>query len=61
MLLKEFLKEHQKVKGQQSTIRELKAAVARQRKRMEALITRLRKVTARIESARPAPRVVSDD
>ena len=34
MLLKEFLKEHRKVAEQQSTIAELKAALAKQQARM---------------------------
>jgi hypothetical protein len=63
MLLNEFLKEHRKVEEQQSTISELKTAVAQQQKQIaaqnataaqqqnqiEALTTGLQKVSAAIE------------
>src|SRR5262249_25314036 len=61
MLLNEFLKEHRKVEEQQSTIGELKTAVAQQQKQIEALTTGLQKVTARVESNQTAPRVASDN
>jgi len=64
MLLNEFLKEHQKVAEQQSTINELKTAVAKQQaanaqqqKQIELLTAGLQKVTARVESGKPAPRI----
>src|SRR6187200_1631356 len=68
MLLNEFLKEHRnvaeqqaKVAEQQSTIAELKTTVAQQQKQIEALTAGLQKVTARVEAANSAPRVVSDN
>ena len=57
MLLNEFLKEHRKVEEQQSTISELKTAVAQQQKQIEALTVGLHKVTARIGTANAAERV----
>jgi hypothetical protein len=61
MLLNEFLKEHRTVEEQQRTIIELKAAVAKQQKQVEALTTGLQKVTARVESNQNALLVVSDN
>ena len=52
MLLNEFLKEHRKVER-------LEATVTRQQKQLEALTSGLEKVSAQVEMARPAPRVVS--
>src|SRR3977135_2937065 len=49
MLLNEFLKEHQNVAEQQSTIAELKTTVAQQQKQIEVLTTTLRKVSERVE------------
>jgi hypothetical protein len=54
MLLNEFLKEH----GQ---MQQLKATVAQQQKQIDALTAELQKVTARVEVANSAPRVVSDN
>jgi len=66
MLLNEFLKEHRKVEEQernaqeqQSTITALKGAVAKQQTQIEALTAGLQKVSARIESAKPASRMAS--
>ena len=61
MLLNEFLKEHRKVEEQQSTIGELKTAMAEQQKQIKALTDGLQKVTARVESNQTAARVVSDN
>ncbi len=72
MLLNEFLKEHKKVKAQQSkidnqqaSIAELKATVAQQAKGMEVLTAQLKeqaaqiqKVSAQLETSKPAPQVV---
>ena len=72
MLLNEFLKEHrafveEQRKGQEqaASITALKATVAGQQKRMEAVTARLneqaaqiKKVSARIESSRPGPQTV---
>ena len=61
MLLNEFLKEHKKVE-------ELQATVAKQRKEMETVISRLRdqeakiqKVSARLEVMTPTPRTVAEE
>src|SRR5438874_11327750 len=52
MLLNEFLKEHR-------TVQELKATLAQQQKQIETLTAGLQKVTARVETSKPAQRVVS--
>ena len=54
MLLNEFLKEHRNVAEQQSTIAELKTAVAQQQKQIEALTATVRKVSERVELSAPA-------
>jgi hypothetical protein len=58
MLLNEFLKEHRKVEQQRVYF---ESKLAQQQKQIEALTTGLQKVTARVESNRTAPRVVSDN
>ncbi len=67
MLLNEFLKEHKKVEGQQATIAELKSTVAQQQKGMEVLTAQLKeqaaqiqKVSAQLETSKPAPQVVNN-
>ena len=65
MLLNEFLKEHRKVGQQESTIDQLKAAVAKQQeafgskiaqqqKQIEALAAGLQKVSAAVELNKPS-------
>jgi len=68
MLLNEFLKEHRKVQEQDATIAQVKttaakqeATIARQQKHIEALITGLKKVSAQVETNRPAPQMVDND
>ena len=72
MLLNEFLKEHQKVAEQQTTITELKARVAKQQdvfaariaqqqKQIEALTTAVQKVNERIETNKGAPQLVANN
>jgi len=68
MLLNEFLKEHGKVQEQQSTIAELKAAVAkqqatnaRQQQQIEALSAGLQKVSAAVELNKPPMQVVAEN
>jgi uncharacterized membrane protein YgaE (UPF0421/DUF939 family) len=72
MLLNEFLKEHHTVQKQDATINELKSTVARQekeflsaiaqqQKQIGALSTNLHKVSAQLETTRPAPRMVAND
>jgi hypothetical protein len=74
MLLNEFLKEHRKVQEQDrelheqaATIAQLKSTVAQQQKGMEAVVAHIKeqaaqiqKVSAQLESSRPAPRVVNN-
>ena len=72
MLLNEFLKEHQKVEEQQSTISELKATMAeqqnafaskfaQQQRQIEALSAGLQKVSAAIELNKSVPTQVADN
>ena len=68
MLLNEFLKEHRTVSAQQSTIDELKAALAKQRatnaqqqQQIEALAAGLQKVSAAVELNKRAPTQVADN
>jgi len=56
MLLNEFLKEHGKVREQQS----LKATVAQQQKQIEALTSAVQKVSERLQLNRPALQVVAN-
>jgi len=53
MLLNEFLKEH-------ATVQEQGATIARLGKQIEALTTGLQKVSAQLESSKPAPQVVNN-
>ena len=79
MLLNEFLKEHRKVEEQEqkmeqeeTTIAQLKSAVARQQKdfqaitahqqkQIEALSAGLQKVSAQVEMSKPAPQMVNNN
>ena len=54
MLLNEFLKEHK-------TVQELKATVAQQNKKIDALIAGLQKVSAQLETREPSEQVVVND
>jgi uncharacterized coiled-coil protein SlyX len=71
MLLNEFLKEHRKNEEQQATIAELKSTVTQQQKgfeskltkqekQIEALTAGLQKVSAQLETSKPAPQVVNN-
>ena len=53
MLLNEFLKEHRKME-------DLEANAARQQKQIEALSAGLQKVSAQLETSKPAPQVVNN-
>jgi uncharacterized coiled-coil protein SlyX len=68
MLLNEFLKEHRKMEEQEATIAELKSTIAQQKKdfearlagqqkQIDALVSGLQKVSARVESTKPDPQV----
>jgi uncharacterized coiled-coil protein SlyX len=68
MLLNEFLKEHRNVAEQQSTIAELKAALAKQQatnaqqqQQIEALAAGLQKVSAAVELNKAVPNQVADN
>jgi hypothetical protein len=54
MLLNEFLKEHRKNEEQE-------AIIARLQKQIEALSAGLQKVSAQVETSRPAPQIVEND
>ena len=53
MLLNEFLKAHQRMQEQDATI-------ARQQKQIDALSAGLQKVSAQLETSKPAPQVVKN-
>jgi uncharacterized coiled-coil protein SlyX len=68
MLLNEFLKAHRKVEEQETTITQLKSAVAQQQKGMEVLTAILReqasqiqKVSAQLELRKTAPQTVASN
>jgi len=72
MLLNEFLKEHRKVEEQESTIDQLKAAVAKQQeafgskiaqqqKQIETLTAAVGKVSERVELSAPASQIAAND
>ena len=57
MLLNEFLKEHRKIE-EQSEIASKRHA--RQQKQIEALTAGLQKVSAQLETSKPAPQMVNN-
>jgi uncharacterized coiled-coil protein SlyX len=61
MLLNEFLKAHQKLEAQETTIAELKSTVAQQQKGMEALTAQVQKVSAQIQVNNPAPQLTANN
>jgi len=68
MLLNEFLKEHrrvehheQRLRQQEATISELRSAMARQQTGMETVMAKIQKLSARLELAEPATRVVAEN
>jgi hypothetical protein len=54
MLLNEFLREHQKVQ-------DLESRLAQQEKQIESLTAGLQKVSAQLETSRPAPQVAANN
>jgi uncharacterized coiled-coil protein SlyX len=60
MLLNEFLKEHRKVEEQQTTIHELRSAVAQEQKQIQALTAGLQKVSDQIELNKTAAQVATN-
>jgi hypothetical protein len=64
MLLNEFLKEHRKVQELEATVaqqqKSFESKLSEQHKQIEALTSGLQKVTAQIETTKPAPKVVAE-
>jgi hypothetical protein len=64
MLLNEFLKEHRKVQEQEATITQLKkdfrATVAQLTTRLDEQASKIQKVSAQLETSKPAPQVVNN-
>ena len=64
MLLNEFLKEHRKIEEQEATITQLKkdfrATVAQLTARLDGQASQIQKVSAQLESSKPAPQVVDN-
>jgi hypothetical protein len=64
MLLNEFLKEHRKVQEQEATITQLKkdfrATVAQLTARLDEQAAQIQKVSAQLETSKPAPQVVNN-
>jgi hypothetical protein len=60
MLLNEFLKEHLTVQELKSVVAKQEAAAAQQQKQIDALTTGLQKVSAQLETSKPAPQVVNN-
>jgi hypothetical protein len=60
MLLNEFLKEHRTVQELKSTAAKQEAIVAKQQEQIEALTAGLQKVSAQLETSKPAPQVVNN-
>ena len=58
MLLNEFLEAHRRIEEQDGRLQKQEAAIAKQQKHIEALITGLQKVSARLEVSEPAPQTV---
>jgi hypothetical protein len=61
MLLNEFLKEHRKVEELRAIVAKQDATNAQQQKQIEALTVGLQRVTAQLESGKPAPRIALND
>jgi hypothetical protein len=61
MLLNEFLKEHRTVQELKFVVAKQEAAAAQQQKQIEALTTGLQKVSAQLETSKPAPQVVNNN
>jgi len=61
MLLNEFLKAHQKLQAQETTIAELRSTVAQQQKGMEALTAQVQKVSAQIQVNNPVPQLTANN
>jgi hypothetical protein len=60
MLLNEFLKEHRKVEEQQKTIGELKSGMTALAATVKEQAAQIQKVSAQLETSKPAPQVVNN-
>jgi hypothetical protein len=60
MLLNEFLKEHRKVNEQQASITELKKEIGTLTATVKEQATQIQKVSAQLETSKPAPQVVGN-
>jgi hypothetical protein len=60
MLLNEFLKEHRKNEQQEATIAELKSAMVALAATVKEQAAQIQKVSAQLESSKPAPQVVNN-
>ena len=64
MLLNEFLKEHKKVMALQTQLdqqqRKFESKLSDQEKQIESLSASLQKISAEIETSRPAPHIVAN-
>jgi uncharacterized coiled-coil protein SlyX len=60
MLLNEFLKQHRTVQELKSNTAKQEATIAQQQKQIEALTAGLQKVSAQLETSKPAPQVVNN-
>ena len=64
MLLNEFLKEHRKVQEQEVTIAQLKkdfgTSIAQLTARLDEQASQIKKVSAQVETSKPAPQVVNN-
>jgi len=64
MLLNEFLKEHRKVQEQEATITQLKknfrTTVAQLTARLDEQAAQIEKVSAQLETSKPAPQVANN-
>src|SRR6266508_3030332 len=58
MMLNEFLKEHRKVEAQQATIAELKSTMDVLTAQLKEQAAQIQKVSAQLETSKPAPHVV---
>ena len=64
MLLNEFLKEHRTVQEQRATIAQMKkdfgATIAQLTARLDEQASQIQKVSAHLETSKPAPQVVNN-
>jgi uncharacterized coiled-coil DUF342 family protein len=61
MLLNEFLKEHKKVEEQQASIAQLKNEVQTVVAQLKEQASQIQKVSAQIETSKPAPQTVANN